>query len=39
MNSLEAYSTPDVGQDNKTSEFNITSKVNVSDDSGIQITP
>ena len=39
MSGLEAYSTPNVGQDNKTSEFNVTSKINVTDDSGIQITP
>ena len=35
----DSYSTPNVGQNNKTSECNVTSKINVSDDSGIQINP
>ena len=38
MNSLEVHSTPNVGQD-KIIELNITDKINVTDDSGIQLTP
>ena len=38
MNSLEVHSTPNVGQDNKI-ELNVTDEINITDDSGIQITP
>ena len=39
MSGFEVHSTPNVGQDNKIDELNITNEVNVTNDSGIQITP
>ena len=38
MNSLEVHSTPNVGQD-KIVELNVTDQSNVTEDSGVQLTP
>ena len=39
MSSFEIHSTPNVGQDNKDRNINITDEINITNDSGIQLTP
>ena len=38
-NSLETHSTPNVGQDEKDRNINITDETMVTEDSGVQLTP
>ena len=39
MSGLGVHSTPNVGQDNKIDELSVTDETNVTDDSGVQLTP
>ena len=39
MSSLEVHSTPNVGQDDKTMSKSSTDETNITEDSGIQLTP
>ena len=36
---LETYLTPNMGQDNKINELNVTNEVNITNDSGRETTP
>ena len=39
MSSLEVHSTPNVGQDDKTMNISVTDETNMTEDSGVQLTP